>query len=219
MAAAVRYRLIADELRQAIEREDFRPGDLLPTGEELMRRFGASRGTLASAVRELREEGLISRSAQRGRLVVMDRRKVIVDMGFGAPSWEEACRRAGLRGTLAVLAPEHLAATTAVAEALGLRPGEPVLLHRSRALLGDTPMMLDEVYRCVEDETVGPGSPTVAWTATARTAGAQEAAALRVQRGGPILEVRRVVRDHEGRPGELLMRVANGHRVMVAHGL
>ncbi|MDF5756678.1 GntR family transcriptional regulator [Spongiactinospora sp. TRM90649] len=220
MAADVRYRQIADELREAIDQGEWRPDDLLPPGEELMRRFSVSRGTLAAAVRVLREEGLVSRAARRGRLVVLDQRVVTVSMGPDELAWERACRHQGIAGTMTLLSEQVIPASHEVAAALGIISGQPVVHRRRRALLEGAPVMLEEAFSPAEPEAETPeGSDalSVEWTAAARTAGADEAAALRVQRGGPILRAERITRDGQGRPVELLRRVTNGRRVRVAH--
>ncbi|WP_329377148.1 winged helix-turn-helix domain-containing protein [Streptomyces sp. NBC_01716] len=53
------YATIADGLRAAINRGDFRATGRLPTNEELAERFGASRSTVLKALDVLREERLI----------------------------------------------------------------------------------------------------------------------------------------------------------------
>ncbi|MGW8882485.1 GntR family transcriptional regulator, partial [Streptomyces mirabilis] len=53
------YQRIADELLKGINSEVWRPGDRLPTQEQLADRFGVSRATINEALRLLRDKRLI----------------------------------------------------------------------------------------------------------------------------------------------------------------
>ncbi|MEU2131271.1 GntR family transcriptional regulator [Streptomyces sp. NPDC018352] len=53
------YQRIADELLKGINSEVWRPGDRLPTQEQLADRFGVSRATINAALRLLRDKHLI----------------------------------------------------------------------------------------------------------------------------------------------------------------
>lgn len=50
-----------------------------------MEKHGVSKGTIIAAIRELRDEGLISRAARDGRLVVLDIRPIRIDLSVAAP--------------------------------------------------------------------------------------------------------------------------------------
>ena len=51
---------IADELRRQIGVGKLRPGDLLPSENELMTRYGVARGTVRQALAALRADGSIA---------------------------------------------------------------------------------------------------------------------------------------------------------------
>jgi GntR family transcriptional regulator len=59
------HRQIADTLRREIESGALRPGDPLPSENDLMRRFSVSRGTVRQARATLRADGAISGSQGR----------------------------------------------------------------------------------------------------------------------------------------------------------
>ena len=63
------HQQIADELRGQIARGELRPGDALPSENDLMRQFQVSRGTIRQARAALRAEGAIGGSQGR-RLTV-----------------------------------------------------------------------------------------------------------------------------------------------------
>jgi GntR family transcriptional regulator len=60
-----RYAQLAALLRRRIERDEWRPGDRLPTLEALVAQFGIARVTVRQAIALLVREGLVT--AQRGR--------------------------------------------------------------------------------------------------------------------------------------------------------
>jgi GntR family transcriptional regulator len=66
----LRYWDIADALRQAIAAGRYAVGDKLPTEEQLVEAFGASRHAVREALRLLTEDGLISRRPRAGSLVI-----------------------------------------------------------------------------------------------------------------------------------------------------
>jgi DNA-binding transcriptional regulator YhcF (GntR family) len=53
------YQQVANALRAAILTRTFTPGDKLPSGPELAKRYGVARMTIQQAIRVLRDEGLI----------------------------------------------------------------------------------------------------------------------------------------------------------------
>lgn len=53
------YQQVANHLRAAILTRVFAPGDKLPSGPELSKRYGVARMTIQQAIRVLREEGLV----------------------------------------------------------------------------------------------------------------------------------------------------------------
>jgi DNA-binding GntR family transcriptional regulator len=63
------YRQLAQQLRGAITRGDYRPGDKIPTEPQLIRRFGVSRITARQAVDALAREKLVIRKQGKGTFV------------------------------------------------------------------------------------------------------------------------------------------------------
>lgn len=59
MVSKPRYALIADDLRAKISRGDYAPGDQLPTKAQLMEQWSAALNTVARAINELQNEGLV----------------------------------------------------------------------------------------------------------------------------------------------------------------
>jgi DNA-binding GntR family transcriptional regulator len=59
MVSKPRYALIADDIRAKIRRGDYAPGDQLPTKAQLMEQWSAALNTVARAITELQQEGLV----------------------------------------------------------------------------------------------------------------------------------------------------------------
>jgi GntR family transcriptional regulator len=63
------YLVVADDLRRRIASGEFGPGAQLPTGRELAAEYGVAPNTVLSALRELRDEGLVTSQQGRGTFV------------------------------------------------------------------------------------------------------------------------------------------------------
>ncbi len=64
------YRQIAEDLRERIEAEDLRPGEQLPTEQELRENYGASRNTIRDAIKLLTTRGLVETRSGQGTFVI-----------------------------------------------------------------------------------------------------------------------------------------------------
>ncbi|WP_369239523.1 GntR family transcriptional regulator [Streptomyces sp. R21] len=215
---AARHEEIADELRRAIDREEYTVGSLLPAETELAAHYGVSRGTVRQAVAALTAEGLIG-SRQGARRVILASRR---SQSFAElRSFAQWARAMGREATGHVVVSEYrsatsedcgrlqLAAGTQVLHVLRVRglDGEPVLLERtvyadwiSPAVERIEPECPSVTQRLYEDEGLvfAYGEHVI----DAVAAGAQDAELLGVRRTSPLLRVRRVTTTREGRPVE-----------------
>lgn len=85
------YDRVMDELMVELRRR-YRPGELLPTQQELAHRFGTSLITVKRALFELGRMGLVESIRGRGTVV---RRPTVVDPHTGVSSWTDAMRGMG----------------------------------------------------------------------------------------------------------------------------
>ena len=98
-----KHSLICEELRRAITRGEYSEGNRLPSENALVRRFGASRPTVARALRDLQYEGLVQRRAGSGSFVrsKSEERENLFGLllpGFGNNEFfEPICREISLR--------------------------------------------------------------------------------------------------------------------------
>ncbi|MGW2048019.1 GntR family transcriptional regulator [Streptomyces sp. NPDC001858] len=215
---AARHEEIADELRRAIDREEYTVGALLPAETDLAARYGVSRGTVRQAVAALTAEGLIG-SRQGARRVVLASRR---SQSFAElRSFAQWARAMGREATGLVVAQEYRPASTEDTVRLQLAPGAQVLqVLRVRGLDGEPVLLERTVYAdwiAPAVEPIEPDCPSVTQrllddtglvfaygehVIDAVAAGAQDAELLGVRRTSPLLRVRRVTTTYEGRPVE-----------------
>jgi GntR family transcriptional regulator len=213
-----RHEEIAEELRRAIDREDYAVGSLLPAETELAARYGVSRGTVRQAVAALTAEGLIG-SRQGARRVVLagGRSQSFAELR----SFAQWARAMGREATGHVVASEYRPATAEDTLRLQLGPGTRVLhVLRIRGLDGEPVLLERTVYAdwiAPAVERIEPECPSVTQRLLedeglvfaygehmidAVAAGARDAELLGVRRTSPLLRVRRVTTTREGRPVE-----------------
>jgi len=215
---ATRHEEIADELRRAIDREEYTVGSRLPAETELAAHYGVSRGTVRQAVAALTAEGLIG-SRQGARRVVLASRR---SQSFAElRSFAQWARAMGREATGHVVAQEYLLAIAQDVARLQLREGTRVLhVLRVRGLDGEPVLVERTVYAdwiSPAVETLDPYAPSVTqllYDSTglvfaygehvidAVAASAQDAELLGIRRTSPLLRVRRVTTTREGRPVE-----------------
>ncbi|MER6442550.1 GntR family transcriptional regulator [Streptomyces sp. NPDC001185] len=213
-----RHEEIADELRRAIDREEYTVGSLLPAETDLAAQYGVARGTVRQAVAALTAEGLIG-SRQGARRVVLASRR---SQSFAElRSFAEWARTMGRRATGHVVEQTYRPATAEDAVRLQLPEGTSVLhVLRVRGLDGEPVLLERTVYAdwiSSAVEHIEPDCPSVTQrlfddtglvfaygehVIDAVAAGAQDAELLGIRRTGPLLRVRRVTTTREGRPVE-----------------
>jgi GntR family transcriptional regulator len=199
-----RHEEIAEELRRAIDCEEYMVGALLPSETELAARYQVSRGTVRQAVATLTAEGLIG-SRQGARRVVLASRR---SQSFAElRSFAQWARAMGRRATGSVVSTSRRPATAEDAARLYLRAGTEVLyVLRLRALDGEPVLVERTVYadwiaqRLYEDTGLvfAYGEHLI----DAVAAGTADADLLGVRRTSPLLRTRRVTTDQTGRPIE-----------------
>ncbi|WP_330292397.1 GntR family transcriptional regulator [Streptomyces sp. NBC_00576] len=213
-----RHEEIADELRRAIDREQYTVGSRLPPETELAAHYGVARGTIRQAVAALTAEGLIGSRQGARRVVLATRRSQTFEELRSFAQWARAM---GREATGQVVHQEYRPATTEDAVRLQLREKTRVLhVLRVRGLDGEPVLLERTVYADWIAPSVEPLEPDCS-SVTQRlfedtglvfaygehvidavAAGAQDAELLDIRRTSPLLRVRRVTTTREGRPVE-----------------
>jgi DNA-binding GntR family transcriptional regulator len=209
------YFQLSQQLEQAIDRGDLKPGDRIDTEVDLAERFGLSRPTVRQAIQELVSKGMLVRRRGVGTQVVAGhvRRQVELTSLF------DDLMKADHRPTTKVLTLETRAASRTVANELNLPDGSEVIhLERLRMDAGQPLAImrnwlpLDLVHLSLEDlETTGlydilrrsgvhirVANQRIGATAASPV----EARALKVKAGAPLVTMERVSFDHSGRAVE-----------------
>lgn len=223
-----RYRVIANDLINAIVAKQFPVGTSLPTEAELCEQLDASRHTVREALRILEEGGLISRRQGSGSEVVAD--KPPVHFRQSVDSIEDLLQYASESRLLLLstretpVDPEQAAVLgckvgTACVELLGLRcergdSGRPFALTqvwfppqpaRRREKLLRPDHALGVMFTALDASTLG----RVEQIFTAVALPADAAAHLKVRKGAPSLRADRAYYD---RKGALILVAVSWHR-------
>jgi len=129
------------DLKSALDANEWRPGERMPTERELAERYGCSLITVRHALSELVREGRIERTRGRGTFVLQPR----IDRDIaGAMSFSDEMQRRGLDPTTRVVTARIEAAGESVAGLLGVAADAPVVyLERVRLGSGE-PLLLEQ---------------------------------------------------------------------------
>jgi GntR family transcriptional regulator len=224
------YRQIADQLRNTITRGEFTPGAKLPSERVLMDRYQTSRVTVRQAIAVLGAEGLID--VEHGRGVFVRSRPPLRRLGrerlgrrereAGKGAFLSDAMAAGREASAEVEVARGVAPPE-VAERLHLSQGDQVLIRRRRMLADGQPVQLATSYlplQLVEDTQIEQADTGTGGTyarleelghrlgrfqedLSARMPLPDEARALRLGAGVPVIRVVRTAFDEQGAPVEV----------------
>jgi GntR family transcriptional regulator len=139
-ASPVLYKEVARQMRVALQRGDWQPGEALPSEADLATRFEVSVGTLRKALAELAAEGLVVRHQGRGTFVSMHNASREFHFFRIVPRQGEKQRpEVELRSF------RRETPGTAIRDRLRLAPGDQVLCIENLLHLGGKPVVLDEI--------------------------------------------------------------------------
>lgn len=213
------YRQIKALILQALEAGEWRPGQAIPSEQELAQRFSVSQGTVRKAIDEMAGDNLLVRKQGKGTFVASHNdpralfrflRLVPVDGNLSSPqSIPLDCWRAK--------------AGQEASRMLAIEPGAPIIIVRRLLRFTNKPVVIDEIY-LPGDVFQGLTAETLqGWHGSlyslfesrfgVRMIRAQEriravaadrgaADALQVAEGTPLLSVERVTYTYGDRPVE-----------------
>ncbi len=217
----IRYRDIADELRDRVRRGDYAAGRLLPSESELSTEFAASRVTVRRALEVLREAGLIAARQGFGWFVAAEPvRQQLHRLG----TIEAQMEAGGLRSERRVVefafvdAPRRVATTLGTSEVLrvkriNLADGEPfaVVTVWCPGALGRH-LSRDDVERHPFYELLDVELRGATQTIGADAASPADAELLGIPPGSPVLRCERVTTTTGGAPVLVSEHVFAAHR-------
>lgn len=217
----IRYRQIAEALRNRVAEGEFAAGGVLPSESELSATYDASRVTVRRALEALRAEGLVESRQGYGWLVAAE--PLRQDLSRLAPL-DRQLEAAGVTSTRRILSFGFVPAPERIRDLLG---GRTVLEVRRLNLADGVPFARVTVWcpeslgsRLSRDDVEQASFLTqleVPLGGATQTIGAEAAAAddaelLGIPVGAPVLVAERVTRDVEGTPVLASEHVFAAHR-------
>ena len=217
----VRYRAIADDLRQQVEAGDFAAGRVLPSEADLSASYGASRVTVRRGLEVLRDEGLLDARQGFGWFVASD----LLRQRLGRLSTiEDQLSASGITAERRILEFAFVVAEPRTKRVLGvdqvlrvrrlnLADGEPFarVTVWCPAELGDR-LSRSDVERSPFYELLPVPLGGATQTIGAASASAADARLLGIPTGAPVLRCERITTDSDGRPVLLSEHVFPAHR-------
>jgi GntR family transcriptional regulator len=219
------YAKISRILKEEIASGFYKVGDLLPSEEELERRFGASRTTIRNALGELEREGLVLR--RRGKGTIVQEPKAAQNMNV-ISSFTETLREKGVQVGTGIVTIELIPAPPKVLAALGLEKSEKVYLVQRTRLANGVPIAfmtnyllarvvpglegkkeaLREVglYQLLEEE-YGLVLKRAVETIEAYLSGPLEADILQIPEKVPLFHTVRITYLEDGTPFEMVISI------------
>ncbi len=222
------YFQIQTQLLKMIQSGRLRPGDALPSEDELSRACGVSRMTARHALQSLKSQGFASRHKGQGTFVSQPRvEKDIMHLsGFTAEM-----RALGLHPSSQVLSARMTPASAEVASSLRIEVETPVFQLRRLRCADDLPVAVEDVWISREQF---PGVDKIDFSSAslyrtlrerygirvsradevleARSATSREAELLRIPRRSSVLAISRTLWSTDGKPVEAAHSVYRGDR-------
>ena len=229
-----RYQQIADDLREAIRRGDFKAGDMLPSQPKLADEYGVSRTLAKQAIDVLVAEGMARAEQGRGVIVLavpVTKRARTIDRDYRSDasrsSFADELRKQGLEPRTELVQLGEVKPPARIAEHLGIGGHDTTLIRKRLMWAGDAPVQIatsytpmiyagsvdiakpdtgpSGLYRRLAERGYGP----VVFTEDIEVRGAtqDEAKFLGIPIGEPVYEVLRTAIDAEGRKVETCANV------------
>jgi len=224
------YHQVKESVKTLIANGDLKPGDMLSSEFSLSEQLGISRLVVHRAYRELVTEGLLIRKRAKGTFVSppIKRSFTVVGPLF---SMTENLEKDGLEPSTKVLLQEVITASQEVRHEIRLPEGAKVVHLRTLRMAKQLPFAIEEMYfpydrfpslgdlnlnnRSIYTtlETIFNAHPQEALDLiTAGSATHEEAVLLGVNKGAPVMRVKRVSTDGKGLPIEYSKVVFHAER-------
>jgi GntR family transcriptional regulator len=221
------YVQIEEELAERIRTGMLRPGDRIPPERELADQMQVSRMTVRQALGRLADRGLLVR--ERGRGTFVSEPKLIQSLSRLSGFYDQMISQ-GILPTSRLLSGEQMLASAAVAQVLDLRIAEPLYKVVRLRLGGGVPLALEtsyfparlvpglldydlernSIYRLMERYDARPVRAIQSLEPV--PARDQEAEALEIPAGSPVMLVERTAWDARDRAVEYAKDIYRGDR-------
>lgn len=136
------YQRLRDDIAQRINRREWLPGDPIPSESELAARFAVAIGTVRKAIDQLVADGVLDRRQGKGTFVRRARfnSSLFRFFRFQSPVGERRVPESR------ILRRDVLPAPSAVASALRIAEGEPVIFLSRLRLVDGEPLLAEEIW-------------------------------------------------------------------------
>jgi GntR family transcriptional regulator, N-acetylglucosamine utilization regulator len=224
------YHQVKEGVRAMVADGGLKPGDMLPSEFSLSEQLGISRLVVHRAYRELVTEGLLIRKRAKGTFVSppINRSYTVVGPLF---SMTESLSRDGLKPFNRIMAQEVIAASAEVREGLRLQEGARVVHLFNLRLADQLPFAMEDMYFPAERfpalatmdlnnssvyaalEKLYDAHPQEAIdVVVAGPASRDEARLLGINKGAPVMRMKRTSSDRQGLPVEYSKIVFHAER-------
>jgi len=137
------YYQLKQKLVEMLGNGEFSPGAPLPTEMELVSTYAVSRATVRQAMKELENEGYISRTAGKGTFVIRTK----INRGLSRlTSFSEDMKHLGQKVTSQTLQFHSIPAPEALHQKFGIALGQPLLYIKRLRLSQNNPVALNVSY-------------------------------------------------------------------------
>ncbi len=228
------YLQVEATLKEMIEGRDFSPGEQIPSERELSEQLGVSRMTVRRAIENLTRRGLLERRSTSGTFVRPPRvlRRMGKDVAVGLTQMLQ--EKGAVAGSV-LLKFKYERAPLKVAEKLNLRIGAEVIVIQRQRTVNGQPFCIETSYipseivpglskedmekphaslYTIMQERYGVRFALNDETLKISFATQEEADLLELKHGQPIMLLRLIVSDVDGRPVEYLKSVNHPTRVI-----
>jgi len=137
------YHQLYEILREKVRRAEWRPGEMIPSESELLKRYGVSRVTARQALDALVRDGLIYRERGRGSFVA---RPALEKGIMRILSFTEDMLQRGLTPGTRVLCAGVIRAPFEIAEKLSVEAGEELVRLERLRLAENEPLSIEESH-------------------------------------------------------------------------
>lgn len=148
------YRRVKEHVLGHIIAGDWSAGERIPSEQELRRQFGVARMTVHRALRELTEEGYLTRAVGAGTFVA-DRTRAPSSLSIR--DVVDEAHEAGLRCRSRIVSQSHGRASPQTAARLGIAEGAGIFCTTVARWLGSMPIQYEERWVVAELAPTYPG--------------------------------------------------------------
>ncbi|SFI39839.1 GntR family transcriptional regulator [Paenibacillus sp. UNC496MF] len=205
-----KYAVVKQHLLGAIKSGEYRPGDQLPTEDELCKLYNVSRTTIRQALQQLELEGRINKIQGRGTFIADAKSEIVHHMLAPIVNFSELMEELGRRSETRLLASSVVPAEPPFQSQLDIPGQSPVTKLVRLRLADDQPVAYETIYLpwslapgLSNEEEIGSlfkllkekyGRPIDRSLDTLKPVIADEAVAelLRIEPGAPCFHIRTV---------------------------